>query len=107
MLILLSKLKKEYKLENQDFIQRIGNVINDVSNEKRIKLIDQLPEWVKYKEPILKSFHFLLPEDQIKLVWSFIAVIYLNQTEGQIQILVCMERVYLLNVHKIGKTGLY
>ncbi|MEH2073667.1 MAG: hypothetical protein V7K57_04650 [Nostoc sp.] len=73
ILILLSKLKAECKLENQDIIQKIGNVINDVSNEERIKLIDQLPKWLKYKEPILKIFHFLLPEDQIRLVWSFIA----------------------------------
>ncbi|OYD89520.1 hypothetical protein CDG77_18685 [Nostoc sp. 'Peltigera membranacea cyanobiont' 213] len=72
-LILLSKLKEEYQLENQDIIQKIGNVINAASNEERIILIDRLPDGVKYKEPILQSFHFLLPEDQIRLVWSFIA----------------------------------
>lgn len=72
ILILLSKLKKECQLEDQDIVQKIGNVINAVSNEERIILIYLLPEWVRYKEPILKSFHFLLPEDQIKLVWNFI-----------------------------------
>lgn len=40
-------------------------------------LIYLLPEWVRYKEEILKSFHFLLPEDQVKLVWDFIANNYL------------------------------
>ncbi|MEH1897261.1 MAG: hypothetical protein V7K94_18555 [Nostoc sp.] len=72
ILILLSKLKEECQLENQDIVQKIGNVINAVSNEERIILIYLLPESVRYKEPILKSFHFLLPEDQIKLVWNFI-----------------------------------
>lgn len=63
----------ECQLENKHIIQKIGNVINAASNEERIILIDRLPDGVKYKEPILQSFHFLLPEDQIRLVWSFIA----------------------------------
>ncbi|MBD2249473.1 hypothetical protein, partial [Nostoc sp. FACHB-888] len=73
ILIMLSKLKKESQIQNQTIINKIGYLINTTSNEERIILIYLLPEGVRYKEEILKSFHFLLPEDQVKLVWDFIA----------------------------------
>lgn len=70
VLILISKLKEERYVENKDILKKIENGIARVSHQDRILLIYLLPEWIRYTEPILKSFHLLTPEEQINLVWN-------------------------------------
>jgi cold shock CspA family protein len=70
--ILLSKLKKEDAVENKDIILKIGNILKTFSIKEQIELIERLPKWLKYQEPILQCFSFLPPDEQVNLIWSLI-----------------------------------